>query len=51
MQVFLSQVNIQLYTTREKEDLFRVVNTMIDYNLIYTQERTLDGSYIFRLDP
>ncbi|XP_066908266.1 chromosome transmission fidelity protein 18 homolog isoform X2 [Halyomorpha halys] len=44
-------VNIQLHTPKEKSEVERVVNVMIDYNLNYTQERTVDGNYVFNLDP
>ncbi|XP_018321771.1 chromosome transmission fidelity protein 18 homolog [Agrilus planipennis] len=47
----LRPVNLHLYTQKEKEDLERVVNTMIDYNLNYVQERHPDGNYSYELDP
>jgi hypothetical protein len=28
-----------------------VINVMIDYNLNYVQEHTLEGNYIYNLDP
>jgi hypothetical protein len=28
-----------------------VISVMIDYNLNYVQERTLEGNYIYNLDP
>ena len=33
----LRAVNTQLYSQREKQELFHVLNTMIAYNLTYTQ--------------
>ncbi|KAK9695050.1 ATPase family associated with various cellular activities (AAA) [Popillia japonica] len=47
----LRPVNLHLYTPQEKEQLHQVVNTMIDYNLNYVQERTAEGSYVYNLDP
>lgn len=45
----LRPVNLHLYTPQEKEQLHQVVNTMIDYNLNYVQERTAEGSYVYNL--
>lgn len=45
----LRPVNLHLYTQNEKDELARVVNTMIDYGLNYIQERTLEGTYSFNL--
>lgn len=47
----LMQVSMQLYSAREKEELNHVISVMIDYNLNYVQERTLEGNYIYNLDP
>ncbi|PNF28113.1 hypothetical protein B7P43_G12268 [Cryptotermes secundus] len=47
----LRSVSMQLYSAREKEDLNHVISVMIDYNLNYVQERTLEGNYIYNLDP
>lgn len=43
--------NITLFGNYEKEQLHNVVNIMIDYNLTYLQERTVDGTYVFNLEP
>lgn len=51
MQPNLRPVNTQLYSKQEKEELASLINTMIGYNLTYTQERNLDGQYSFILDP
>ncbi|XP_064109296.1 chromosome transmission fidelity protein 18 homolog [Macrobrachium nipponense] len=51
IQPNLRPVNTQLYSKQEKEELARLINTMISYNLTYTQERSLDGQYSFTLDP
>ncbi|GJQ73201.1 hypothetical protein Trydic_g13583 [Trypoxylus dichotomus] len=47
----LRPVNLHLYTQQEKDQLHQVVNTMIDYNLNYVQERTPEGNYTYNLDP
>lgn len=47
----LMQVSMQLYSAREKEELNHVISVMIDYNLNYVQERTLEGNYVYILDP
>ncbi|XP_073992135.1 chromosome transmission fidelity protein 18 homolog isoform X2 [Rhodnius prolixus] len=44
-------VSIQLYTPKEKAEVQRVTSAMADYNLSYTQERTQEGSYHYKLDP
>uniref|UniRef100_A0A6P7GI80 Chromosome transmission fidelity protein 18 homolog n=1 Tax=Diabrotica virgifera virgifera TaxID=50390 RepID=A0A6P7GI80_DIAVI len=44
-------VSLHLYTKEEKENMLRVVNIMIDYNLNYIQERLPDGNYVFNLEP
>jgi chromosome transmission fidelity protein 18 len=45
------QVSMELYTAREKEELNHVISIMIDYNLTYVQQRTLEGNYVYTLDP
>uniref|UniRef100_A0A1B6D4D8 AAA+ ATPase domain-containing protein n=1 Tax=Clastoptera arizonana TaxID=38151 RepID=A0A1B6D4D8_9HEMI len=47
----LRPVSLQLFSLKEKEDLYKVISIMIDYNLTYTQERTVDGHYVYNLDP
>ncbi|XP_075210818.1 chromosome transmission fidelity protein 18 homolog [Lycorma delicatula] len=47
----LRPVSVQLYSDEEKKDLNKVVNVMLDYNLSYTQERSQEGNYVFKLDP
>lgn len=44
-------VSVQLYTPKERSEVERVISVMVDYNLNYTQERTVDGNYVFNLDP
>lgn len=45
------QVNPQLYSTREKQQLCELIDTMINYNLTYRQERTAEGQYTYILEP
>ncbi|XP_018570059.1 chromosome transmission fidelity protein 18 homolog [Anoplophora glabripennis] len=47
----LRPVNLHLYTKQERESMLNVVHVMIDYNLNYIQERTLDGTYSYNLEP
>ncbi|XP_042208895.1 chromosome transmission fidelity protein 18 homolog isoform X2 [Homarus americanus] len=51
IQPNLRPVNTQLYSKQEKEEMTGLINTMISYNLTYTQERNLEGQYSFVLDP
>lgn len=45
----LRPVSLHLFTEQEKEDLSRVVNVMIDYNITYVQERTPEGAYLYNM--
>lgn len=45
------QVNTQLYSAREKEDLAELIRVMIAYNMTYNQEKTPEGQYAYVLDP
>ncbi|KAM3916734.1 chromosome transmission fidelity protein 18 homolog [Leptodactylus fuscus] len=47
----LRPVNTQLYSTKEKQQLADLINTMLAYNLTYHQERTMEGQYVYKLDP
>ncbi|XP_078273779.1 chromosome transmission fidelity protein 18 homolog [Rhinoraja longicauda] len=47
----LRPVNTQLYSAREKQQLADLIGAMLSYNLTYHQERTLEGQYIYLLDP
>ncbi|XP_061455548.1 chromosome transmission fidelity protein 18 homolog [Rhineura floridana] len=47
----LRPVNTQLYSQKEKQQLGDLISTMLAYNLTYLQERTLDGQYVYKLDP
>lgn len=42
-------VSLHLYTKEERESMLKVVHIMIDYNLTYVQERSLDGMYCYNL--
>ncbi|XP_062866483.1 chromosome transmission fidelity protein 18 homolog [Trichomycterus rosablanca] len=47
----LRPINPQLYSTREKQQLCELIDTMINYNLTYRQERTPEGQYTYVLEP
>ncbi|KAE8578882.1 hypothetical protein XENTR_v10023812 [Xenopus tropicalis] len=47
----LRPVNTQLFSTKEKQQLAELINTMLAYNLTYHQERTMEGQYVYKLDP
>ncbi|XP_011497197.1 PREDICTED: chromosome transmission fidelity protein 18 homolog [Ceratosolen solmsi marchali] len=47
----LRSVNAQLYSEKEKHELGRLVNLMIDFGLTYTQEKKAEGGYDYYLDP
>lgn len=49
--VCVFQVNPQLYSMREKQQLCELIDTMINYNLTYRQERTPEGQYTYVLEP
>uniref|UniRef100_A0AAR2IJ71 Chromosome transmission fidelity protein 18 homolog n=1 Tax=Pygocentrus nattereri TaxID=42514 RepID=A0AAR2IJ71_PYGNA len=45
----LRPVNPQLYSAREKQQLCELIDTMINYNLTYRQDRTPEGQYTYFL--
>ncbi|KAL6481294.1 hypothetical protein MHYP_G00093740 [Metynnis hypsauchen] len=47
----LRPVNPQLYSAREKQQLCELIDTMINYNLTYRQDRTPEGQYTYVLEP
>ncbi|TRY77674.1 hypothetical protein DNTS_017957 [Danionella cerebrum] len=47
----LRPVNPQLYSSREKQQLSDLIDTMINYNLTYRQDRTPEGQYVYILEP
>ncbi|XP_050727858.1 chromosome transmission fidelity protein 18 homolog [Eriocheir sinensis] len=51
IQPTLRPVSSQLYSKEEQQELANLVDTMIGYNLTYTQEKNPQGHYTFVLDP
>lgn len=51
MRSLPSQVNPQLYSMREKQQLVELVDTMLSYNLTYRQDRSPEGQYMYLLEP
>ncbi|KAL0100828.1 hypothetical protein PUN28_019304 [Cardiocondyla obscurior] len=47
----LRTVPCHLYSPKEKADLTRIVNVMIEFGLSFVQEKNLQGGYIYNLDP
>ncbi|KAK5899223.1 hypothetical protein CesoFtcFv8_008722 [Champsocephalus esox] len=47
----LRPVNPQLFSSREKEQMQELINTMLAYNLSYRQDRTPEGQYTYMLEP
>lgn len=47
----LRPVNPQLFSSREKEQLKELIDTMLAYNLAYRQDRTPEGQYTYVLEP
>lgn len=47
----IHKVSAQLYSAEEKEQIQRVMNIMISYNLTFRQEKTIDGVYRYCLEP
>uniref|UniRef100_A0A146VUQ8 Chromosome transmission fidelity protein 18 homolog n=1 Tax=Fundulus heteroclitus TaxID=8078 RepID=A0A146VUQ8_FUNHE len=47
----LRPVNPQLFSSREKEQMRELINTMLAYNLAYRQDRTPEGQYTYVLEP
>uniref|UniRef100_A0A672GVH7 Chromosome transmission fidelity protein 18 homolog n=1 Tax=Salarias fasciatus TaxID=181472 RepID=A0A672GVH7_SALFA len=47
----LRPVNPQLFSSREKEQMHELINTMLAYNLSYRQDRTPEGQYTYILEP
>lgn len=45
------QVNPQLFSSREKEQMRELIDTMLAYNLSYRQDRTPEGQYTYMLEP
>ncbi|XP_040002529.1 chromosome transmission fidelity protein 18 homolog [Xiphias gladius] len=47
----LRPVNPQLFSSREKEQMRDLIDTMLAYNLSYRQDRTPEGQYTYVLEP
>ncbi|XP_071574574.1 chromosome transmission fidelity protein 18 homolog isoform X2 [Temnothorax nylanderi] len=47
----LRTVPSHLYSPKEKADLARIVNVMLEFGLSFVQEKSLQGGYIYNLDP
>ncbi|XP_074519824.1 chromosome transmission fidelity protein 18 homolog [Halichoeres trimaculatus] len=47
----LRPVNPQLFSTREREQMRELIDTMLAYNLSYRQDRTPEGQYMYMLEP
>ncbi|TKS68478.1 Chromosome transmission fidelity protein 18 -like protein [Collichthys lucidus] len=47
----LRPVNPQLFSSREKEQMRELIDTMLSYNLSYRQDRTPEGQYTYMLEP
>ncbi|XP_054012649.1 chromosome transmission fidelity protein 18 homolog [Hylaeus anthracinus] len=47
----LRTVSGHLHSAKERDDIARLVNILIEYGLTFTQEKCLDGSYDYKLDP
>uniref|UniRef100_A0A7N9B1W0 Chromosome transmission fidelity protein 18 homolog n=1 Tax=Mastacembelus armatus TaxID=205130 RepID=A0A7N9B1W0_9TELE len=46
----LRPVNPQLFSSREKEQMHELIDTMLAYNLSYRQDRTPEGQYAYMLE-
>lgn len=47
----LRTVPSHLYSPKEKTDLSRIVNLMLEFGLSFVQEKSPQGGYIYNLDP
>ncbi|XP_029001118.1 chromosome transmission fidelity protein 18 homolog isoform X2 [Betta splendens] len=47
----LRPVNPQLFSSKEKEQMRELIDTMLAYNLSYRQDRTPEGQYTYVLEP
>ncbi|KAM0725880.1 Chromosome transmission fidelity protein 18-like protein [Formica fusca] len=47
----LRTVPSHLYSPKEKADLARIINMMLDFGLSFVQEKNPQGGYIYNLDP
>ncbi|XP_001603491.2 chromosome transmission fidelity protein 18 homolog [Nasonia vitripennis] len=47
----LRSVNVQLYSPKEKAELEKLVNVMLDFGLSFVQEKRPEGGYEYLIDP
>lgn len=47
----LRTVPSHLYSPKEKADLARIINVMLEFGLSFVQEKSFQGGYIYNLDP
>ncbi|XP_012153108.2 chromosome transmission fidelity protein 18 homolog [Megachile rotundata] len=47
----LRTISGHLHSSKERDDIVRIVNILIEFGLTYAQERNLDGTYDYKLDP
>ncbi|KAM3838379.1 chromosome transmission fidelity protein 18 homolog [Diretmus argenteus] len=47
----LRPVNPQLFSSRERQQMRELIDTMLAYNLSYRQDRTPEGQYTYVLEP
>ncbi|XP_034178383.2 chromosome transmission fidelity protein 18 homolog [Osmia lignaria lignaria] len=47
----LRTISGHLHSNKEKDDIARIVNVLLQFGLSFTQERSLDGIYNYKLDP
>ncbi|XP_012539347.1 chromosome transmission fidelity protein 18 homolog [Monomorium pharaonis] len=47
----LRTVPSHLYSPKEKADLIRIINVMVEFGLSFVQEKSPQGGYVYNLDP
>ncbi|XP_076649239.1 chromosome transmission fidelity protein 18 homolog [Halictus rubicundus] len=47
----LRTVSGHLHSAKEREDIARLVNVLLEFGLTFAQEKTIDGTYDYTLDP
>lgn len=47
----LRTVSGHLYSAKERVDIARLVNVLIEHGLTFTQDKNFDGTYDYKLDP
>ncbi|XP_017887978.1 chromosome transmission fidelity protein 18 homolog isoform X2 [Ceratina calcarata] len=47
----LRTVSGHLHSNKERNDINRLVDILLDFGLTFTQEKSIDGSYNYKLDP